>query len=125
MSLANHATPEGTARYSERFAGRAARNHFRVREGLRLSSIGIGTYLGNADEATDVRYRDAVVRAVQLGVNVIDSAANYRFRRRRAWVGRSLKILPPSHDFGGEGWVLGTKGVFLPFDGAPPRDPSQ
>ena len=55
MSLANYATPEGTARYRERFAGRAAQNYFRVRERLHLSSIGIGTYLGNADEATDVR----------------------------------------------------------------------
>ena len=41
----------------ERFAGRAAQNHFRVREGLHLSSIGIGTYLGNPDEATDARYK--------------------------------------------------------------------
>ena len=125
MSLANHATPEGTARYSERFAGRAARNHFRVREGLRLSSIGIGTYLGNADEATDVRYRDAVVRAVQLGVNVIDSAANYRFQRSERSVGEALKILTTDHDFAREELVLCTKGGYLPFDSAPPRDPSQ
>ena len=93
MSLANCATPEATARYRERFAGRAAENHFRQREGLYLSSIGIGTYLGNADEATDARYRDAVVRAVQLGVNVIDSAANYRFQRSERSIGDALNEL--------------------------------
>lgn len=125
MSLANYATPEGTARYSERFAGRAAKNHFCVRERLHLSSIGIGTYLGNADEATDVRYTDAIVRAVQLGLNVIDSAANYRFQRSERSIGNALKTLTTEHGFTREELVICTKGGYLPFDGAPPRDPGQ
>jgi aryl-alcohol dehydrogenase-like predicted oxidoreductase len=122
MSLANHATAEGTAHYRERFAGRAAQNHFGEREGLQLSSIGIGTYLGDADEATDARYKDAVVRAVQLGVNVIDSAANYRFQRSERSLGAALKSLTEDHDFTREELVICTKGGYLPFDGAPPRD---
>ena len=81
MPLSNHATSEGTARYAERFADRGAHQHFRRQQGLTLSSIGIGTYLGNADDATDLGYADAVKRAVRNGVNVIDTAANYRFQR--------------------------------------------
>ena len=122
MSLANCATPEATARYRERFAGRAAENHFRQREGLYFSSIGIGTYLGNADEATDARYRDAVVRAVQLGVNVIDTAANYRFQRSERSIGDALKLLTTEHGFAREELVICTKGGYIPFDGAPVRD---
>lgn len=122
MSLSHHATPQGTARYRERFAGRAAPNHFRMREGLLLSSIGIGTYLGNADEATDERYKDAVVRAVQLGVNVIDSAANYRFQRSERSIGDALKVLTNEHGFTREELLICTKGGYLPFDGAPTRD---
>jgi aryl-alcohol dehydrogenase-like predicted oxidoreductase len=122
MSVLNHATSEGTARYRERFAGRAAKGHFRLREGLHLSSIGIGTYLGNPDEATDVRYKDAVVRAVQLGVNVIDSAANYRFQRSERSIGHALKELTSEHGFARDELLLCTKGGYLPFDGAPPRD---
>ena len=122
MSLANHATPEGTARYRERFAARAAPNHFRVRDGLQLSSIGIGTYLGNPDAETDARYRDAVVRAVQLGVNVIDSAANYRFQRSERSIGDALKALTTEHGFARDELVICTKGGYLPFDDAPPRD---
>ncbi|MCA1578166.1 MAG: aldo/keto reductase [Acidobacteria bacterium] len=122
MTVANHATPEGTARYRERFADRAAKNHFRERENLQLSSIGIGTYLGNPDEETDVRYCDAVVRAVQLGVNVIDSAANYRFQRSERSIGDALKTLTTEHDFARDELLLCTKGGYLPFDGAPPRD---
>ena len=63
MPLSNHATPESTARYAERFATRAARHYFRRQQGLTLSSIGIGTYLGNADEASDLGYANAVTRA--------------------------------------------------------------
>jgi aryl-alcohol dehydrogenase-like predicted oxidoreductase len=121
MALENHATPEGTAHYRERFAGAAA-GHFRLREGLYLSSIGIGTYLGNADEATDVAYKDAIVRAVQLGVNVIDSAANYRFQRSERSIGQALEELTSKHGFTRDELVICTKGGYLPFDGAPPRD---
>src|SRR5215212_2662674 len=113
------ATPEGTARYRERFE---AKDHFREQQGLVLSSIGIGTYLGNADEQTDVNYANAVVRAVQLGCNVIDSAANYRFQRSERSIGQALKTLAGEHGFAREEIVICTKGGYLPFDGTPPRN---
>jgi len=119
---ANRATPEGTERYRDRFAGRAAGDHFRQQQGLVLSSIGIGTYLGNADEATDRNYASAVVRAVQLGTNVIDSAANYRFQRSERSIGHALKQLATERGFAREELVICTKGGYLPFDGSPPRN---
>jgi aryl-alcohol dehydrogenase-like predicted oxidoreductase len=115
---ANCATPEGTARYRERFAD----GDFHVQHGLVLSSIGIGTYLGNPDAATDQSYTRSVVRAVQLGVNVIDTAANYRFQRSERSIGEALKILANEHGIAREELVICTKGGYLPFDGAPPRN---
>jgi aryl-alcohol dehydrogenase-like predicted oxidoreductase len=115
--MAKCATPEGTARYRERFP----QGHFSKQHGLILSSIGIGTYLGNADEATDAAYTRSVVRAAQLGVNVIDSAANYRFQRSERSIGAALKILANEHGIAREELVICTKGGYLPFDGAPPR----
>ena len=115
------ATPEGTARYRERFPDR----HFNVQHGLVLSSIGIGTYLGNADAATDADYTRAIVRAVQLGVNVIDTAANYRFQRSERSIGAALKLLANEHGIAREELVICTKGGYLPFDGAPPRSMAQ
>jgi len=112
------ATHAGTTRYRERFP----QAHFREQHGLVFSSIGIGTYLGNADEATDLAYTRAIVRAVQLGVNVIDSAANYRFQRSERSTGEALKILTNEHGIAREELVICTKGGFLPFDGAPPRN---
>src|SRR5215213_10081893 len=93
-----------------------------AKPGLVLSSIGIGTYLGNADEATDQAYTRAVVRAVQLGVNIIDTAANYRFQRSERSIGAALKILANEHGIAREELVICTKGGYLPFDGAPPRN---
>jgi aryl-alcohol dehydrogenase-like predicted oxidoreductase len=118
----NRATPEGTQRYRERFAGKATHNNFTQQQGLTLSSVGIGTYLGNPDTATDVGYTNAVVRAVQLGCNVIDTAANYRFQRSERSIGSALKILTGEHAFAREELLICTKGGYLPFDGAPPRN---
>lgn len=87
-----------------------------------MSAIGIGTYLGNADEATDSSYTESIVRAVQLGDNVIDSAANYRFQRSERSIGRALEKLTNGLGFSREELVICTKGGYLPFDGAPPRN---
>ena len=122
MSLPAHATTEGTTRYRKRFAETAAPDHFRTRQDLTLSSIGIGTYLGNANAATDQNYSDAIVRALQLGCNVIDSAANYRFQRSERAIGAALQRLTTDLGFSREEIVICTKGGYLPFDGAPPRN---
>jgi aryl-alcohol dehydrogenase-like predicted oxidoreductase len=122
----NCATAEGTKRYYERFADRAANGHFRKQQDdLVLSSIGIGTYLGNPDETTDTNYTDAVVRAVQLGANVIDTAANYRFQRSERSIGDALQTLANEHGIARDELLICTKGGYLPFDGAPPRNVRQ
>lgn len=50
----------------------------RLRPWLTLSSLGVGTYLGEESDAEDQRVIAGVVRAVSRGCNVIDSARNYR-----------------------------------------------
>ncbi|HEX5602389.1 MAG TPA: aldo/keto reductase [Pyrinomonadaceae bacterium] len=96
-----------------------------AKHGLVLSSIGIGTYLGNADDATDLAYTRAIIRAVQLGVNVIDTAANYRFQRSERSIGEALRVLANEHGIAREELFICTKGGYLPFDGAPPRNVAQ
>ncbi|MCS6804147.1 MAG: aldo/keto reductase [Acidobacteriota bacterium] len=117
-----YATEVGTARYRARFDGLVADGHFRRQRGLWLSSIGLGTYLGEADEATDARYHDAVVHAVQLGCNVIDSAINYRFQRSERAIGQALRTLFSQGQAKRDELIISTKGGYIPFDGAPPPD---
>lgn len=122
MSLQGWATPEGTARYRERLTENANENHFRLEQNLWLSSIGLGTYLGKPDESTDRAYTEAVVRAVELGANVIDTAANYRFQRSERSIGAALKELVETGRAARDELLICTKGGYLPFDGQPPRD---
>jgi len=122
MTITSCSTLQGTSRYTERFRDVVAAGHFRDAQGFSVSSLGIGTYLGNADERTDRSYTEAVERAVRLGINVIDSAANYRFQRSERSIGRALQMLTAEDSFGRDEILICTKGGYLPFDGAPPRD---
>ena len=122
MPVNGYATLEGTARYRERFRERAAENHFRLEQNLWLSSIGIGTYLGKWDEATDERYTESIVSAVEHGANLIDTAANYRFQRSERTIGAALRHLTQERISERDEIVICTKGGYLPFDGAPPQD---
>ncbi|HEU4391988.1 MAG TPA: aldo/keto reductase, partial [Blastocatellia bacterium] len=122
MAQPGAATTEGTQRYAKRQT-RAAQGHFRFQQGLWMSSIGLGTYLGRWDESTDRMYEEAVRRAIELGCNVIDSAINYRFQRSERAIGSALKQLFNGGKCSRDEIIVATKGGFFPFDGEPPRDP--
>ena len=117
------ATPESTARYAKKFAGRAAEGHFREAQGLVVSSLGIGTYLGAPDDKTDHGYANSVVAAVESGINVVDAAINYRFQRSERCIGAALKELG-RRGFPRDEVVLCTKGGYLTPDGNMPSDPN-
>ncbi|MGI9056567.1 MAG: aldo/keto reductase [Pyrinomonadaceae bacterium] len=114
------ATTEGTKKFAERFT-EAANGHFRLGQNLSLSSIGIGTYLGNWDEATDENYKNAIIKFVESGGNVIDTAANYRFQRSERNIGTALAELFEK-GFSRDEIFVCTKGGYLPFDNEPPTD---
>lgn len=124
MSMRGFATAEGTAGYRKRLGARAGKGHFKTWRGLQLSSVGVGTYLGEADEETDRAYEGAVRRALELGVNVVDSAVNYRHQRSERSIGAALRELVSAGALAREEVLLTTKGGFIPFDGAVPANPS-
>jgi len=117
MPVPGWATPEGTVAYARRFQGRAAEGHFRSCQGLLLSSIGLGTYLGSPDAETDAAYTAAVERAYTVGCNVFDTAINYRFQRSERSIGAAL------HQMAREEVLVCTKAGFLTTDGEMPADP--
>ena len=63
---------------------------YRLAQGMRLSSLGIGTYLGAADAATDASYESAISAAINAGINVIDTSRNYRGERSERAIGRAI-----------------------------------
>jgi aryl-alcohol dehydrogenase-like predicted oxidoreductase len=117
------ATSQGTTRYAARLAGRVAAGHFGDLEGLAVSTVGIGTYLGREDAETDVAYQDALVRALELGINTIDTAVNYRHQRSERAIRTALAAAFGRGLARRDEVVVATKGGYVPFDGAVPRDP--
>jgi aryl-alcohol dehydrogenase-like predicted oxidoreductase len=101
MTIKGYATPEGTQRFRERFEGQdsgglfIADGHFREdAQGLHLSSLGMGTYLGGLDEETSRQMSSAAVRSVSTGaVNVLDTAINYRYQLSERSLAQALKQL--------------------------------
>ncbi len=118
------ATAAGTAQYSKRFSQTLPSAYFRLLQGLTVSSIGLGTYLGDHDDETDRQYQEAILRAVELGCNVFDSAVNYRFQRSERAIGAALRQLFSSGQLSRDQVIITTKGGFIPFDTYPPRDPT-
>lgn len=117
------ATPEGTQRYIQAQPESRRANYRPTVEGLHVSSVGLGTYLGDADDYTDAAYRAALDRAVALGCNVIDCAINYRFQRSERVIGSWLKDAIGQGTVRRDEIVIATKGGFVPFDGDMPPDP--
>lgn len=121
--MASAATPDGTRRFRERRPAGTAPEHFRTGiGGLTVSSVGVGTYLGHPDDATDAEYEAALVAAVRLGVNVIDTASNYRAQRSERAVGRALTALIAAGTAARDEVVVCSKLGYLAFDGAYPPD---
>lgn len=130
--LQGRATPTGTRAYAERHTApdrQAAPGHFRAWQGggaggeaLLLSSIGLGTYLGTDDEATDRLYAVAIERAWDLGCNVIDSSINYRSQRSERAIGAALAHAIAAGTLAREEILISTKGGYVPFDGSRPRN---
>jgi aryl-alcohol dehydrogenase-like predicted oxidoreductase len=122
--MSKSATKEGTTRYAQKFAGRAAEGHFRETQRLMLSSLGIGTYLGQPDAKTDEGYTAAAVAAAESGINVMDAAINYRFQRSERSIGAAIQRLA-AKGIEREEIVVCTKGGYLTPDGAMPADPNE
>jgi aryl-alcohol dehydrogenase-like predicted oxidoreductase len=121
--IAGRATPEGTGAFAARSP--AAPAHFRTAGELTLSSLGLGTYLGGEDDATDRGYEECVGIALASGVNVFDSAINYRGQRSERAIGRALAAAFASGGAARAEVFVSTKGGYLPHDAEdtrPPRD---
>lgn len=115
------ATVEGTNRYAERWKQQFQPGFYRAsRTRLALSSVALGTYLGEADDATDSLYVDAIARAFASGVNVVDSAINYRCQRSERVIGKVLRECIASGAVARDEVVVCTKAGYVPLDGDAP-----
>jgi aryl-alcohol dehydrogenase-like predicted oxidoreductase len=122
--LTGFATSEGTKNYMNaavKNTGKPAA-HFRVFDNLYLSSIGIGTYLGEPNEEDDQLMEDAVYNSIKSGgVNVIDTAINYRAMKSEKSIGRALIRLINDGIIGRDQVFISTKNGYITNDGDYPQ----
>ncbi|MGO9601803.1 MAG: aldo/keto reductase [Candidatus Binataceae bacterium] len=121
--LKGSATAEGTQAYASRFPNLPG--NFRPMIGVSASSIGIGTYLGEPDAETDQDYEKAIAAAVRGGVNLIDTAVNYRFQRSERNIGQAIAAMVTSGELRREEIIVATKGGYITFDGEVPPNPRE
>ena len=114
--ITGYATPEGTKKFAERQNQNSHKNYKNVHN-LTLSNVGIGTYLGNPDVETDYIVQDAIKKSILGGINVIDSAINYRAQKAERSVGNAISQLIDNNDISREEIFVSTKNGYVTNDG--------
>jgi len=114
--ISGFVTSEGTANFAKRHS-KVAKNHFRSFDGLTLSSVGIGTYLGNPDDLTDNLVQSAIKTSITSGINVIDTAINYRAQKAERAVGKAISEIIESGNIKREEVFISTKNGYITNDG--------
>jgi len=118
-----YATPEATRDYARRHA-ELPEGHFSEfnKTRIRLSSLGVGTFPGEAGPETDRAVADIVAHALEHGINVVDTAAHYRYGRALAAVGTGLRAARVA-GVPREAIFLVSKGGFITWHEGRPQDP--
>ncbi len=127
--LNGFATPEGTARYRSRFPELSQAGHFRRQLNvpgagdLWISSIGLGTYLGEPTAEADAAYTQALRLALASGINLLDTAINYRHQRSERTIGAALREMISAGELQRDEVVVCTKAGYLSLDSEVPPNP--
>ncbi|MCS7142915.1 MAG: aldo/keto reductase [Aigarchaeota archaeon] len=116
--IVGRCTPDGTHRFKNKALKRGVHErHFKEAGGLLLTSIGIGTYIGDLDPVTDAYMIQAVKESVMSGAcNVIDTAINYRFMRSERCVRIALNELIEGGHIERDEVLVCTKAGYLTHD---------
>jgi aryl-alcohol dehydrogenase-like predicted oxidoreductase len=121
--LNGFATASGTRKYLD-YAIQKGKpsSHFRNFDGLYLSSIGMGTYLGQPSIEDDNDIENAVYDSIKSGtINVIDTAINYRAMKSEKSIGQALLRLIEEDVIARDQVFICTKNGYITNDGDYPR----
>ncbi len=112
--ISGFATPEGTKKFAQNSA--INQENFKVFENLTLSNVGIGTYLGDADSRTDKMVSNAVKQSILSGINVVDTAINYRAQKAERSVGKAISELIQENKITRDQIFISTKNGYVTND---------
>ena len=120
--IVRHANKAGTGRYRERFAHKLHPTHFSLNNDLWFSSIGTGVYLNDADAATTLVCREALIGALELGCNYVDTAFSYKSLQSEQIVGQALGAAFAMGIVDRNEVIVSARGGAIYFEGDYPTD---
>jgi aryl-alcohol dehydrogenase-like predicted oxidoreductase len=113
------ASSEGTKKFRDNAIKKGKSYlHFKEFDDLILSSIGMGTYLGDLSKEDDTDIENALYESVKShAINVIDSAINYRALKSEKSIGRSITRLVNDGIISRDEIFVSTKNGYITNDG--------
>lgn len=113
------ASSEGTKKFRDNAIKKGKSYlHFKEFDDLILSSIGMGTYLGDLSKEDDIDIENALYESVKShAINVIDSAINYRAMKSEKSIGRSITRLVNDGIISRDEIFVSTKNGYITNDG--------
>ncbi len=125
MLLHGYAEPHATTQFTTGFKPEVAARFYRPVQGLAVSSIGAGSYLGDLDEKTDNGYSESVIAAITGGINFIDTSLNYRNQRSERSIATAIHKLTGAGNLRRGEFVICTKAGYLVPDAVPALKPGE
>ena len=124
--LRGWASPEGTDRYYRRSMNENEADNFEVHHEnfrmpintqIKVSTLGIGSYVGEPDDWTDYELYDAIKQSVLSGgINHIDTAPNFRYMQSEKTIGKVLTTLESKYSITRDMLFLTSKAGYIPED---------
>jgi hypothetical protein len=119
IPIKGFATSDATEKYTKRNTEEIHKDHFRTlyNENIKVSSMGLGTYIGAPDDINDFYIYNAVKTCVLSGaINVIDTAINYRYMKSEKAIGRALNALVHKYNVDRQELLVCSKIGYVPED---------
>ena len=112
--ISGFATKDGTKNFVKNSG--VNQDNFNEFEELLLSNVGIGTYLGDADAKTDELVVKAVKQSITSGINVVDTAINYRSQKAERSVRQAISELIEENKITRDQIFISTKNGYVTND---------
>lgn len=119
--LMSSATYEKTLEYAKGFS--QYKNFYIPHRNLLFSKLGIGTFTPEPykEENYLFSFQEPLARAIASGINVIDTASNYRYSQSEKEIAKVLKSLANTVDR--KSLIIASKGGFIPLEFPFPSNP--
>src|SRR5689334_13704206 len=108
--ISGFATPEGTARFRDRYPELSGEFNILGKTNLICSPVGFGTY------RCDVRvaeHKAAIAKAIRMGVNLIDTSSNYANGNSERMIAEVLRLMINADEIERDEMIIVSKGGYI------------